>query len=202
MAPTARKTRKTNKPRTRKSFKKRSSRINKLSATQKLALRNVDGFKKCNRDEVDKNLKILIEIVKIIPIYNPYGYLEVVYNTIMQPENINKVNSAECVIIYEFYKNLFKKKGVAELKEQTTDDIRKNDILTINVPDLLSYHYIVAVINNDQTKVAIYQSIGESTRLFRIEIDYDTFIHLLKKCEDFIISDYSLIDGLQELEII
>ena len=118
----------------------------------------------------------------------------------MQPENINKVNSAECVIIYDFYINLFKKKGFAELKKQTTDDIRENDILTINVPYLLSYHYIVAVINNDRSKVAIYQSIGESTRLFRIEIDYDTFIYFLKKCENFIISKYTIIDGLKELE--
>ena len=59
MAPTARKTRKTNKPRTRKSFKKRSSRINKLSATQKLALRNlalrnVDGDQ-CTRRKKEDN---------------------------------------------------------------------------------------------------------------------------------------------------
>ena len=97
----------------------------------------------------------------------------------------NFLLNAECVVIYNFFKDIIKSKlGVVEIQNLRINKIKGGDVLFIKPQDPQGeYHYFTACVNEKKTQVSVYQSWGRTVKLYKKEFPFSKFIEYLELLE-------------------
>lgn len=134
----------------------------------------------CTLERINQSLDTALNVMKSIPFqYDQIEYFNSIYNKLdeIMRNDENFLKDAECLKIYEVYEkflnenNNFKNEGKTKLSF-----ITPNSVLLIKCPSIFaSYHFLIAVIDNNRTYVDTYQSFGSSYRLRNVRLPFKFF---------------------------
>lgn len=144
----------------------------------------------CKNPKVNKTMNEAYYMVEALPFNNNS---DIYFNEIYQAFN-NKMDTdeeflkdVECLYSRDLFKRILddtKRYNVSS--DIQLNQIEPNDILLIKCPSIFApYHFIIAVVNQNGTDVAIYQSFGSSKRLYKINLPFATFIQLMERLSTF-----------------
>ena len=143
----------------------------------------------CKNTDVNSTMTEAIEDSRTIPFNNnSFIYLNNIYNLFQQKMDTNEtfLKDMECVFSHNLFQEILNETHNYTSSRINLDSIKANDILFIFCPSIFAtYHYIVVVVNEDKTQVAIYQSFGSTIRLHQIIMEYNRFIELMTKISTF-----------------
>lgn len=102
-------------------------------------------------------------------------------------KNSNFLEFLECSHISGLFHELLKKSGkYSNSKNIGRCNIKGGDILIVKCPSIFaSYHFIVAAVNLEKTRVSIVQSYGKFLKFHKIDMSFEEFMILLTTLESF-----------------
>ena len=133
----------------------------------------------CTLERVNQTLNESFNIIKNVPFqYNQIDYFNSIYSKLSEQMKIdeNFLKDAECLSIYKLYQKILESNQYENEGKIKPVYIIPNSILLIKCPSIFaSYHYLVAVIDENRSYVDTYQSFGSTYRLRKISMSYKEF---------------------------
>lgn len=158
----------------------------------------------CNVTEVNNTLLHAYKLTSNLQ-FNPdsYLFLDSIFQILKteMDQNTNFLANVECELTNKLFKNILDRTKKYSNQIVNISDFRPNDILLIKCPSVFApYHFIVAVISQDNENVNIYQSFGSSVKLNNIKMSYTDFISYLERIKEITNSNMSFVDYYNQMK--